>query len=54
MGTSLTEEHVKILRRNVQEVILCYDSDKAGYEATLKAAGLLQKADCKVRVSIFA
>ncbi|MCA1213758.1 DNA primase [Bacillus amyloliquefaciens] len=52
MGTSLTEEHVKILRRNVQEVILCYDSDKAGYEATLKAAGLLQKADCKVRVSM--
>lgn len=43
MGTSLTEEHAKIIRRNVGEVILCYDSDHAGYEATLKAAEILQK-----------
>lgn len=43
MGTSLTDDHVKILRRNVEEIILCYDSDKAGYEATLKASELLQK-----------
>ncbi|MED4800821.1 DNA primase [Bacillus atrophaeus] len=52
MGTSLTEEHAKILRRNVEEIILCYDSDSAGYEATLKAADLLMKKDCKVRVAI--
>lgn len=47
MGTSLTDDHVKILRRNVEEIILCYDSDKAGYEATLKASELLQKKAAK-------
>ncbi|MCO6752691.1 toprim domain-containing protein, partial [Streptomyces sp. IpFD-1.1] len=52
MGTSLTDDHVKILRRNVEEIILCYDSDKAGYEATLKASELLQKKGCKVRVAM--
>ncbi|ARC74304.1 DNA primase [Bacillus licheniformis] len=52
MGTSLTEEHAKIIRRNVGEVILCYDSDHAGYEATLKAAEILQKKGCNVKVAM--
>ncbi|MCY7728859.1 toprim domain-containing protein, partial [Bacillus safensis] len=52
MGTSLTEEHVKLLRRNVEEIILCYDSDTAGYEATMKASDLLGKRGCKVRVAM--
>ncbi|MFT0800134.1 DNA primase [Bacillus swezeyi] len=52
MGTSLTEEHAKIIRRNVGEVILCYDSDQAGYEATLKAADVLQKKGCNVKVAM--
>lgn len=52
MGTTLTEEHAKIIRRNVGEVILCYDSDHAGYEATLKAAEILQKKGCDVKVAM--
>ncbi|MGE6629272.1 DNA primase [Bacillus sp. NPDC077027] len=52
MGTSLTEEHVKLLRRNVEEIILCYDSDSAGYDATMKASDLLGKRGCKVRVAM--
>lgn len=52
MGTALTEEHAKIIRRNVGEVILCYDSDQAGYEATLKAADVLQKRGCNVKVAM--
>ena len=35
MGTSLTEEHVSILKKNVQSVTICYDSDSAGIEAAL-------------------
>ncbi|MDA7026911.1 DNA primase [Bacillus sp. CLL-7-23] len=52
MGTALTEEHAKVIRRNVEEIILCYDSDLAGYEATLKASNLLQKKGCKVKVAM--
>ncbi|ATH92433.1 DNA primase [Bacillus glycinifermentans] len=52
MGTALTEEHAKVIRRNVGEVILCYDSDQAGYEATLKAADMLQKRGCTVKVAM--
>lgn len=41
MGTALTEEQAKLLRRNVETVVLCYDGDKAGREATMKAGQLL-------------
>lgn len=52
MGTSLTEDQAKIIRRNVSEVILCYDSDSAGIEATIRAARTLKNAGCKVKVAM--
>ncbi|WP_449537009.1 DNA primase [Ferdinandcohnia sp. Marseille-Q9671] len=51
MGTSLTDEHVKIIRRNVESVIICYDSDKAGLDAALRASTMLVEAGCYVRVA---
>ncbi|MCP8967157.1 DNA primase [Ectobacillus ponti] len=50
MGTALTEEQARILRRNVEQIILCYDGDNAGQKATVKAGSLLLKAGCEVRV----
>ncbi|ALC81656.1 DNA primase [Bacillus gobiensis] len=52
MGTSLTDEHARLIRRNTNEVIICYDSDRAGFEAAQKAAELLIKKDCKVRIAM--
>jgi len=52
MGTSLTEEHAKILSRNAGTVIICYDSDSAGIEATFRAANVLTNSGCKVRVAM--
>ncbi|WP_379966202.1 DNA primase [Ectobacillus sp. sgz5001026] len=52
MGTAITEEQARILRRNVDTVVLCYDGDKAGQEATVKAGHLLLHAGCQVRVVI--
>ncbi len=52
MGTSLTDEHVSILKKNVQSVTICYDSDSAGIEATYRAGNMLQKANCQVKVAI--
>lgn len=40
MGTSITENHVRILSRYVERPILAFDGDKAGKKATLRAAGL--------------
>lgn len=51
MGTALTENQAKLLRRYVDTVILCYDSDNAGLEGTYKAAELLRKTGCQVKVA---
>ena len=51
MGTSLTDEHVKIIRRNVESVVICYDSDNAGLDAALRASTMLGEAGCYVRVA---
>ncbi|CAM3809386.1 DNA primase [Mesobacillus zeae] len=52
MGTSLTDEHISILKRNVESVIICYDSDNAGIEAAYRAATALGEAGCTVKVAV--
>ncbi|WP_099158532.1 DNA primase [Virgibacillus ndiopensis] len=51
LGTALTESQAKLLRRYVDTVVLCYDSDKAGTEATYKAANLLRQVGCQVKIA---
>jgi DNA primase len=51
LGTSLTEHQAKIIRRYAEEVIVCYDSDRAGIEAAMKASQLLGDAGCRVRIA---
>ncbi|QOR65564.1 DNA primase [Cytobacillus suaedae] len=51
MGTSLTEEQAKIIRRNVESVTICYDGDSAGIEATVRAATILKDIGCYVKVA---
>lgn len=41
MGTSLTNEQIRKLERVAQELVICYDGDKAGIEATNRAISLL-------------
>jgi DNA primase len=52
MGTSLTEDHVALIRRQVQSVTICYDSDHAGIEAAYRAGTLLSEAGCQVNVAL--
>ncbi|MRX71294.1 DNA primase [Bacillus lacus] len=52
MGTSLTDEQAKILKRNVSDIIICYDSDSAGADATIRASRTLTSIGCKVRVAV--
>ena len=50
MGTALTEEHVKVLARYTKELVLCYDNDSAGKDATQRAIALLKNSDIAVKV----
>lgn len=50
LGTSLTMHQAKLLYRYAEEVILCYDADEAGVEASFKAANLLRDVGCAVRI----
>ena len=52
MGTSLTDDHIQILKRNCQEVLICYDSDKPGLEAANRTADLILQAGLTVKVAV--
>ena len=41
MGTALTKQHVKALQMVAKRIILCFDGDNAGIEATYKASAVL-------------
>lgn len=52
MGTALTEDHAEVLRRNSEEVIVCYDGDKAGQNAAYKSLAILDKAGLTAKVAV--
>ena len=49
-GTALTEEQVRLLKRFTDELLLVFDSDRAGREASRKAAVLAAQASMRTRV----
>ncbi|WP_314733461.1 toprim domain-containing protein [Anaerobacillus sp. CMMVII] len=51
LGTAITEEQAKLIRRNAETVIVCYDSDKAGLKATYRAIQILEANNCYVKVA---
>lgn len=50
LGTSLTEEHATLLSRYTEQVMLIYDGDEAGQNATKRAIPMLEKAGLQVKV----
>ncbi|MCF7805356.1 MAG: DNA primase [Candidatus Marinimicrobia bacterium] len=48
-GTAFTEQHAQILNRYVDKAVLCYDSDTAGIQATLRAGEILLQSGLEVR-----
>ena len=50
LGTSLTEEQAALMTRYADQVVLIYDSDKAGQNATQRAIPILEKAGLQVKV----
>lgn len=51
LGTALTENQARLLKRYVDHVTICYDADEAGLEASYTAAQRLRKAGCKVKIA---
>ena len=50
LGTSLTEEQATLLTRYTDQIVLIYDGDKAGQNATQRAIPILEKAGLQVKV----
>ncbi len=50
LGTALTEEQARLLKRYSTEVVIGYDADSAGQAATLRGLDILNNAGCIVKV----
>ncbi len=53
LGTALTPEQAKLLKRFAPMVYLSYDGDNAGQNAIMKGLGVLEEADVPARVLEF-
>lgn len=52
-GSALTEEHMRLLSRTVERVLLCFDTDSAGIEATRRAIAVAKPFGIELRVLDF-
>ncbi len=52
-GTALTSDQARIIKRFTSKVVTCFDSDDAGFEATKRAYGVLEKEEMNVRTISF-
>jgi len=51
-GTAFTDQHARIIKRYVDEVILCFDSDEAGQNAAVRSLDHLLASGIAVRVAV--
>ncbi len=50
LGTALTENQAKLLKRYTGNIVLSYDSDEAGQAAAIRGIEILHNENCKVKV----
>jgi len=50
LGTALTEDHVRVLKRFVQEAVVIFDGDKAGEAASLRGLEVFLEGEMGVRI----
>ena len=51
MGTAFAAEQARLLKKAVEEVVFCYDSDAAGRKASVRAVSIAREAGLRVRVA---
>lgn len=52
LGTALTEEHLRLLKGQAEEIILAFDPDSPGMNASLRATPLIEKAGLSAKVML--
>ncbi|WP_462405580.1 DNA primase [Gracilibacillus sp. Marseille-QA3620] len=52
MGTALTEQHIQLLKRSTDTIIICYDSDAPGIEAANKTADMIRDNGLHVKIAL--
>jgi len=52
MGTALTIEQAKLIKKYADSVLLCYDGDSAGFEAMMKAIQILEAENLIVNLIV--
>ncbi len=52
LGTSLTEDHAKLLKRHAEEVTILFDADPAGQKAAERALDILSEAGLIAKVAL--
>jgi len=50
LGTALTENQARLIKRYTKNIILSYDADQAGQNAALRGLDILYKEGCRARV----
>src|SRR5690606_12724291 len=50
MGTALTIDQAKAIQKLTKNVVICYDGDEAGIEATKRAIDILASINLSVKV----
>lgn len=50
LGTALTEQQGRLLRKSSEQIIIGYDADGAGQAATLRGLEILQNLGCDIRI----
>jgi DNA primase len=51
LGTAMTSDQARLLKRYVDDVVLAFDADAAGEQATLRGIDLLVEAGLQVRIA---
>ncbi|MHA0855809.1 DNA primase [Paenibacillus sp. CMAA1364] len=52
MGTSLTEGHISMMKTMVDEILICFDGDRAGQSSAMKNIPMIESAGIKVKIAI--
>ena len=50
LGTALTNEQAKIISRYCKEIVICYDSDNAGRQATERAIDIFRSVGLNIKI----
>lgn len=50
MGTAITKFHINLLGKNAKKIVICYDGDNAGINASKKAITLLKSSNVDLKL----